>query len=166
MKFFPHGDTEILSVEKTLLIRATGPFNREGIVEYFKKILDFKSENKKVVAKVLVLDGLALLTPDAEALIVEKIQELKIQGLNMIAVLTREVPGVNVVKAQFSGVLNRSNVSHIFANSLPDIEFWLAGQLGDTEYVMSDLAKNTIYKWMGLDSEVEMKQSFLKIVKN
>lgn len=155
MKFIPHGNTEVFFFNDILLVHATGPFNREGVVEYSEHLSILISNNTQYFSKILVLAGLALFTPDAEVLIVHAIRKLKDKGLNMIAILIKEPAVAHIIMAQFSNIFMRAGVLYTFSTSLKDAERWLALKREETHFSLSESAAEILSKWLGLDSEVE-----------
>lgn len=128
--FSKHGTfkVEVNPNAKSLLVRATGPFNEEMVQEYSDAVQIAVSQLAlfKQWTQLVVLDKESLYTPAAEQLLIKSLAYRKIRGLVASAVvLMPTVEGRSLITQQMTGVYEKSGISFEFFEEINDAKKWL-----------------------------------------
>jgi len=126
MNFIEHGLFEVKIEDKLLLVDATGPFNKELLIQY-ENALESCIQNLEVLKwkQIITLHKLSLFTPEAEQLLTNTIINRRSRGLMACAIILKEAEGESLIKAQMSRCYNRAGVKHNFIISINDAYKWL-----------------------------------------
>ena len=127
MVFMEHGLFEVKIEGKLLLVDATGPFNKELLIQYEKALetcihtLEISEWNQ-----VIILHQLSLFTPEAEQVLTNTVINRRSRGLIACAIVLINVEGESLIKTQMSRCYDRARVKHNFTTSIYEANKWLA----------------------------------------
>jgi len=127
MVFMEHGLFEVKIEGKLLLVDATGPFNKELLIQY-EKALETCIHTLEVSEwnQVIILHQLSLFTPEAEQVLTNTVINRRSRGLIACAIVLINVEGESLIKTQMSRCYDRARVKHNFTTSIHEANKWLA----------------------------------------
>lgn len=134
---FPiHGSMQISVEDRFLLIEGSGPANLEAILDYQKRVQEFREQlNHSPWVSLVVLKGEPLLPPEAKSLLIETINFACKQHLVATAVVFADVKYQVSVQAFWESVYLRTTLPYAFFEHIAEAKTWLTQkmQLADRE---------------------------------
>jgi len=122
-----HGLFEVKIEGKLLLVDATGPFNKELLIQY-EKALDTCIRTLEVSEwnQVITLHQLSLFTPEAEQVLTNTVINRRSRGLIACAIVLMNVEGESLIKTQMSRCYDHARVKHNYTASIHDANKWFS----------------------------------------
>jgi len=127
VNFIEHGIFEVKIEDELLLVDATGPFNKELLIQY-ENALESCIQNLETSKwnQVITLHQLSLFTPEAEQVLTSTLINRSSRGLIACAIVLNDVEGESLIKAQMGRCYDRAGVKYNFITSIHDANKWLA----------------------------------------
>ena len=121
-----HGTHTIKTAGKVLIVDVSGPFNEESVKEYQT---DLESFVERLSSTPWALCGIfrnqGLLTPDAEASLIEVTRWRKERGMAVISVVLKDVKEPTILKAQMNRIYSVADIQCGYFDKMSDALSWL-----------------------------------------
>ena len=126
---YVHGEYLITLCGEQLLTHAYGPWNRECVSEFSR---DYHQEAAPVIGKrwadIVVLIGESLLIPEAESLLVSRINAAAQSGLKAVALVTGRSSVKSSTRLQLERMYDQTPMPIAFFDSYHEASAWLQSE--------------------------------------
>lgn len=125
-----HGTYRVNIQDNVMYAFGHGPFNKELIIDYQKAVMQAAQElSENAWGSMVVLDGLGLMTPDAEELLVQAVKKRMDMGMIAATTVFINAPALELQTMQMTKVYDQAGVHYaLFDNETAGKE-WIKQQL-------------------------------------